>query len=232
MSRPSLRVMGAVVAIGCLLLVSRSAHGRVFSRWRGTGGNTTDKLIAAGGTLAYEAPMRFNGSRGQLSVFGFAAPMAEIGTLLATRLGAPALAPQRGQSLAFAQVGEAPQPATVLLLRAQSLDRCLAIVFSPQASPAPGAPTAPAGTPWPPAAQVRFSVQDEKTGVSFVTGESPLPAPAVRAALRADLEGQGWQQAMPTDGGPDAYVRNARLCLVFAEPDPVSAITRVSVLMQ
>ena len=211
------RCLGMSVLL--LALLAPSAPARVF--WN-LGGGTAQGLLDAGEAnwnRAYSAPLRINGGRANLSVWGTQQSIEESVSALRQRAGGPCyfaistelawgIAFKDGQVLRFV-ISAGPDRYSHIFQLVQSFDDYRASREAPATAALPNVPEIPE-------ARVSQVLANEETGLTLASAHTALPPAAAQQQVNATLAGAGWHLLMPAGGQAGVYVRGRDLVVTSA----------------
>jgi hypothetical protein len=204
-------------------LTGGPAGARVF--WQlGSAGSARGAVEAgeANWNRAYTAPLRINGGRADINVWG--TPQSVEETLAALRLRVQ----QRGGKIYFAAgselawgvgvlegrvlrfvVSAGPGRTSHVMELVQDFEEYRASRNAPARAGLPDVPELPE-------ARVSQVLANEATGLTLASSHSALPPTAAQQQANAVLAGAGWQLLMPAGGQAGVYVRGRDLLVVSA----------------
>lgn len=224
------------MAVGVLLcatlcaVIATEAGARVFRRWRGSGA-ITRTLEAIGGTAAYEATVSVNNGEGQLTVFGFAGPVAGVFRELRSVFGPETIA-YRGGSMGMADIEANGQHARLIGIDLPDHAQALVLVIHMETDERRDARQAPdrhrlVELPEYPGSVPQFFARDQRAGLGMATAMAQAAPSDILAFYDTRLKRQGWHPVTPL--GPDAagpttasplmiYEKGRHVCAVWADP--------------
>ena len=207
------------------LLAPAPAGARVFWQW-GTGGGGSSRGVLdpqeAAWSRAYTAPLRINGGRAEVSVWGTAQTVEEILAALRQRITdrggaiyfaagdelAWGLAWVEGEVLRFV-VSAGPGRYGHVVQIAQSFADYRASRTAPVTAGLPDVPELPA-------ARVSQVLANEATGLSVATAHTAASPGEVTQQANQLLAGAGWSLLLPAGGQAGVFTRNRDLLVMSA----------------
>ena len=246
--RDTRRTAAMILLVLCSSL-ALTAYGRVFFRWR-TASHCARALRDAGGRLAYSTPIILNGGKGELDVFSFDTPIAELVKSLARLFGVPGLR-YEGGNMATGFVKYDGRVIRLTVVRFSRGGQTLVFALSQQSADYEASRTlargdVPPDAPFFPGARPLFYAQDEKADMLFLVATTRANPIAVQGALRMQLLNDGWEPFfLKQDHGQNDgqvgkahdlsiqfYLKAGRLCCVHAGPALERDATRITVLQK
>lgn len=228
-----------LVTLMVIMVTALVSQGRVFFRW-GSAAQSLHTLEALGGTLAYEAPVTINGGKGQLTVFAFEKPIADVVGELARAFAVTGYH-YAGGTMGYGSVSANGQTRTLVAI--QMGDPLRTIVFHTEQSDADrrrsaSPPTGPLLTDIPefPGSTPVFSASDENAGMSMAISRTQTGEAEVRQTLDMALAGEGWRSAFPSAGATApaprlrVYLKQQQVCCVLVDASERQGETRITIL--
>jgi hypothetical protein len=218
-----------------ILSLATFCRADVFIRYKSSG-ESSRALTATGGSLAYEARVSLNGSRGQLSVFSFSMDMKEVWKKLLKLFPALRIM-QAGDNMTIAILDSDSVVLRLLLLHLPDSDNSIVIKLEqtkdeykaslkpPVKHPLTDIPVFPDSTP-------AIFIHNHDTNMRIASSHTKSPAEAVNAFYEAQLAQSGWKRLWDGQTSLHGYVKGDESCFLLVSPAGTNSLNSITLVLK
>lgn len=227
----------SAVSIVALLGGVAISHGRVFIRW-GSRSDTTRTIETSGGSRAYDADVRINGTKGHITVFGFNEHIGEVVQRLRAAFGSDRFV-FTGGSMGYATINTGGKTVTLIAIWLQEQGKTVLFKLVQSTAAAEAARRDPErngikGLPLYPDSEILFSASDLNARMSISVASTPASATQIHSFFASHLASDGWIAPVsdPSSGATRlaVYLKPSEVCCISVDDGETSGMSRITLL--